>query len=173
MSVEKTSTPSIPPEVLRYMKEPIAESKQFDFLIGEWDADAVRYKEDGTPFKYKAKWSALHLNGGRMIMDDFKALGPTGQPVSSFVTLRTYSETTNRWELVGLQALQPSVPTEWHGIAKAGEMLLTKVPWLHKRVGKVVRMQAISCGWRPGCAGGEGSGPTHWSSRLENGGSVG
>lgn len=71
-----------------------------------------------------AKWSAIPLNGGRMIMDDFKALGPTGQPVSSFVTLRTYSEATNRWELVGLQALQPSVPTEWHGTAKDGEMLL-------------------------------------------------
>ena len=124
MSAEKPSAP-IPPEVLRYLQEPIAESKQFDFLVGEWDADAVRYKEDGTPMlKYKAKWTAIYLNDGRMIMDDFKAIGPTGQPVSSFVTLRTYSEVTNRWELVGLQALQPSVPTEWHGVAKDGEMLL-------------------------------------------------
>jgi len=128
MPIEKPSAPSIPPEVLRYITEPVAESKQFDFLIGEWDADAVRYKEDETPlFKYKAKWSAIHLNDGRMVMDDFKALGPTGQPVSSFVTLRTYSEATHRWELVGLQALQPSVPTEWHGIAKDGEMLLDAI----------------------------------------------
>jgi hypothetical protein len=117
--------PQIPPEVLRYIKEPVAESKQFDFLIGEWNVDGVRYKEDGTPLlTYKAVWSAVHLNGGRMVMDDFKALGPTGQPVSSFVTLRTYSEATHRWELAGLQALSPAMPSEWHGVAKEGEMLL-------------------------------------------------
>lgn len=125
MSTEKPSAPPIPPEVLRYIKEPIAESKQFDFLVGDWDVDATRYAEDGTPlFKYKAKWTAVQLNGGRMIMDDFRALGPTGQPVSSFVTLRTYSEVTHRWELAGLQALQPSIPSEWHGVSKDGDMLL-------------------------------------------------
>ncbi|MGL6205689.1 MAG: hypothetical protein ACRC2X_15350, partial [Giesbergeria sp.] len=31
---------------------------------------------------------------------------------------------TNRWELAGLQALQPSAPTDWHGVARDGEMLL-------------------------------------------------
>jgi hypothetical protein len=125
MSAQQAPAPQIPPEVLRYIKEPVAESKQFDFLIGDWNVDGVRYKEDGTPLlKYKALWSAVHLNGGRMVMDDFKALGPTGQPVSSFVTLRTYSEVTRRWELAGLQALSPSMPSEWHGVAKDGEMLL-------------------------------------------------
>jgi hypothetical protein len=125
MTGQQAPAPQVPPEVLRYIKEPEAESKQFDFLIGDWDVDAIRYKEDGSPlFKYKASWSAMRLNGGRMIMDDYKALGPTGQPVSSFVTLRTYSEVTNRWELVGLQALQPAMPSEWHGVAKDGEMFL-------------------------------------------------
>jgi hypothetical protein len=125
MTDQQTPAPAIPPEVLRYIKEPVAESKQFDFLIGEWTVDGVRYKEDGTPLlKYKAVWSAVHLNGGRMVMDDFKALGPAGQPVSSFVTLRTYSEATHRWELAGLQALSPSMPSEWYGVAKEGEMLL-------------------------------------------------
>jgi hypothetical protein len=121
----QTPAPQIPPEVLRYIKEPVAESRQFDFLVGDWNVDATRYGDNGAPvLKYKALWSAMQLNGGRMIMDDFKALGPTGQPVSSFVTLRTYSEVTHRWELAGLQALQPSMPSEWHGVAKDGEMLL-------------------------------------------------
>jgi hypothetical protein len=125
MPDQQAPAPQIPPEVLRYIKEPVAESKQFDFLIGDWNVDGIRYKEDGTPLlKYKALWSAVHLNGGRMVMDDFRALGPAGQPVSSFVTLRTYSEVTHRWELAGLQALSPSMPTEWHGEAKDGEMLL-------------------------------------------------
>jgi hypothetical protein len=132
MSVQQTPTPQIPPEVLRYIKDPVAESKQFDFLIGDWNVDGTRYKEDGTPLlEYKALWNAVHLNGGRMVMDDFKALGPAGQPVSSFVTLRTYSEVTHRWEFVGLQALSPAMLSEWYGVAKDGEMLLdatTKTP---------------------------------------------
>lgn len=125
MPAQPAPAPQVPPEVLRYINAPVPESKQFDFLIGDWNVDAIRYGEDATPLlQYKAVWSAHHLNGGRMIMDDFKALGPTGQPVSSFVTLRTYSEATRRWELAGLQALQPSMPSDWHGVAKDGEMLL-------------------------------------------------
>lgn len=125
MPETQTPAPQIPPEVLRYLKDPVEESRQFDFLIGEWSVDAIRFREDGAPlFKYKALWSAVALNGGRMVMDDFRALGPNGQAVSSFVTLRTYSEVTNRWELAGLQALQPSAPTDWHGVARDGEMLL-------------------------------------------------
>ncbi|WP_298212475.1 hypothetical protein [Acidovorax sp.] len=125
MTETQAPVPQIPPEVLRYIKDPVEESRQFDFLIGDWGVDALRFREDGALlFKYRALWSAVALNGGRMIMDNFQALGPAGQAVSSFVTLRTYSEVTNRWELAGLQALQPSVPTEWHGVAKNGEMLL-------------------------------------------------
>jgi hypothetical protein len=59
-----------------------------------------------------------------MIIDDFKALGPGGEPVSSFVTLRTYSEITQRWEMAGLAALQPAAALEWHGVWYDGEMLL-------------------------------------------------
>lgn len=125
MNNQQASVPPIPPEVLRYINGPTPEAKQFDFLIGDWDVGATRYKEDGVPLlNYKGLWQARHLNDGRMVMDDFKALGPNGQPVSSFVTLRTYSEVTNRWEIVGLQAFQPSLPTEWHGVSKDGEMLL-------------------------------------------------
>ena len=122
---------NVPPEVLRYLQGSAPEAKEFDFLIGHWNVEATRYKEDGTTaLNYSALWNAVHLNEGRMIMDDFKALGPTGAPVSSFVTLRTYSETTKRWEIVGLQALQPAVPTEWHGICRDGEMLLDAIATL-------------------------------------------
>ena len=125
ISTKSTSPPQIPPEVARYIKPPVSESKQFDFLIGDWGVEATRFKEDGSPlFKYRASWNAVHLNDGRMVMDDFKALAPDGQPISSFVTLRTYSEATQRWELTGLQALQPSMPMEWHGVFSDEEMLL-------------------------------------------------
>jgi hypothetical protein len=124
----ENSAPQVPPEVLRYLKGPISESKQFEFLIGEWNVDATRYDQDGAPeLNYRALWSARTLNEGRMVMDDFKALAPSGVPVSSFVTLRTFSESTNRWEMVGLQALQPTAPTEWYGVSRDGEMQLDAI----------------------------------------------
>ena len=115
----------VPPDVARYLRGVSPEGRQFDFFIGDWDVAATRYKEDGsTLFQYKATWSARYLDEGRMILDDFKALAPTGQAVSSYVTLRTYSEATKRWEMVGLSALQPAGSGEWHGEWKDGEMLL-------------------------------------------------
>ncbi len=121
----KSQAPQVPPEVARYLKGVPAEGKQFDFLIGDWDVAATRYKEDGSLlFHYKAGWNAKYLNEGRMIVDDFKAYSPTGQAVSSYVTLRTYSEATHRWEMAGLSALQPAASAEWYGKLKDGEMLL-------------------------------------------------
>jgi len=121
----KSQAPQVPPEVARYLKGALPEGRQFDFLIGDWDVTATRYKEDGSPlFQYKASWNAKVLNEGRMIVDDFKAYAPSGEAVSSFVTLRTYSEVTNRWEIAGLPALQPATITEWHGEFKGGEMVL-------------------------------------------------
>ena len=117
--------PQIPPDVAKYLKGAPPEAHQFDFLIGVWDVAATRYKEDGAVLlRYKASWSAQSLNEGRMIMDDFKALAPTGQPISSFVTLRTYSEATHRWELQGLAALQPASALDWHGTWQDGQMML-------------------------------------------------
>ena len=125
MSESKSPEPQVPPEVARYLQGAPAEGRQFDFLIGDWDVSATRYKEDGSVlFQYKAGWNARSLNEGRMIMDDFKAYAPTGQAISSYVTLRTYSEVTHRWEMAGLSALQPAVSAQWHGEWKDGEMLL-------------------------------------------------
>ena len=124
----KSQAPQVPPEVARYLKGQSLEGQQFDFLIGNWDVAATRYKEDGFPlFQYKASWNAKYLNEGRMIVDDFKAYAPTGQAVSSYVTLRTYSEATHRWEMAGLSALQPAASAEWYGELKDGEMLLDAI----------------------------------------------
>ena len=62
-----------------------------------------------------------------MVMDDFKALAPTGQDVSSYITLRTYSEVSHRWGMAGLAALQPAIQAQWFGEWKDGEMQLTAV----------------------------------------------
>jgi hypothetical protein len=120
-STEKTI--EVPPDVARYLRGATVESRQFDFLIGDWDVAASRYQPDGALLlQYQGLWSAQHLNDGRMIMDDFKTLAPTGEAVSSYVTLRTYSESTRRWEMTGLAALQPAAVAQWWGEWKDGEM---------------------------------------------------
>jgi hypothetical protein len=125
MQRSDSPTPQIPTEVARYLRGAPSEARQFDFLIGTWDVSATRYKDDGSVLlQYKASWNAQTLNEGRMIMDDFKALAPTGEPISSFVTLRTYSDATRRWELQGLAALQPTAALQWHGIWRDGQMVL-------------------------------------------------
>jgi hypothetical protein len=115
----------LPPDVARYLKGAPPESRQFDFLIGQWDVAATRYGHDGAVLvRYQASWTARHLNDGRMVMDDFKARAPNGHDVSSYVTLRTYCETTGRWEMAGLSALQPAMNAQWHGQFDEGEMHL-------------------------------------------------
>jgi hypothetical protein len=118
----------VPPEVARYSKGATPETRQFDFLIGDWTIDGTRFRPDGSVLTaYKGIWSARYLNEGRMVLDDFKVLAPTGAVISSFVTLRTYCELTARWEMQGLAALQPAMPVEWYGHWKDGEMLLEAV----------------------------------------------
>lgn len=126
-AMQKEQAPQIPPEVMAYLQganKP--EHQQFEFLIGDWDVDVTRLNPDGsTQLQHKAVWTAQYLNDKRMIMDDFKALSPTGQPVSSFVTLRTFSEITKRWQMAGLAAFLPSTTSEWYGEVEGDDMVLT------------------------------------------------
>ena len=116
-------SPAMPPHVMRYLQGPADEDRQFDFLVGDWHVHATRFNADGTTLaQYLASWSARYLNAGRMLIDDFKALAPDGGPLSSFVTLRTYSVESRRWEMVGLAAMQPAGRMEWHGTWVNGEM---------------------------------------------------
>lgn len=127
MSASCTSA-SIPPHITRYLRGPTAEDRQFAFLVGDWRVQAMRFKHDGAILaQYEATWSARYLNQGRMLMDDFKALAPDGQPTSSFVTLRTYSVESRRWEMAGLAAMQPAARMEWHGTWAHGEMQIFAV----------------------------------------------
>lgn len=124
--VQSNSPPSsMPPEVAQYLQAPAPASRQFHFLIGDWDVDATRLNPDGSVLlRYRAIWTATYLNEGRMVMDDFKALAPDGRPISSYVTLRTYSEVSRRWEMSGLATLQPAAAIEWHGLWTGTEMLV-------------------------------------------------
>lgn len=126
MSINEQIKTQIPPDVLAYINGADSQQHlQFDFLIGHWDVNAVRYNPDGSVQQsYKGHWEAKYLNNKRMVIDDFKALSPTGAEISSFVTLRTYSEMTSQWQIVGLGAHLPSTINEWKGVQKDKDMLL-------------------------------------------------
>ena len=123
MSAPTGKAMQVPSDVLRYLRGVTPESRQFDFLIGDWDVAASRYQPDGSLLvHYRGSWSARYLNEGRMVLDDFKAFASTGEEISSYVTLRTYSEATHRWEMSGLAAFQPATVAQWYGEWKEGEM---------------------------------------------------
>lgn len=108
---------------MRYLRGPTEADRQFDFLVGDWHVHATRLSPEGVPqVQYEARWSAAYLNDGRMLMDDFKALAPDGRVMSSFVTLRTYSAETRRWEMTGMAAMQAAARLVWHGSWTHGEM---------------------------------------------------
>ena len=123
MSEAQTAAPQVPPEILAYLRGPTEESLQFDFLIGEWQVEGRRFGPSGEQ-AYTGVWRAQYLHGKRMVMDDFVVHGPSGQEVSAFVTLRTFSPITGRWEMAGMPALQPGVNGKWFGNLVAGEMHL-------------------------------------------------
>ena len=80
----------LPPDVERYVEGPVAENFQFDFLIGAWNVEGVRYAPSGEALvRYRATWRAEYVHGKRMVRDDFTVFLPTGQEASCFVTLRS------------------------------------------------------------------------------------
>jgi hypothetical protein len=128
MDASHKSLPTLPPEAERYLKGAPPESRQFDFLLGEWRVAVTRFNGDGSVLmQHPATWSATAVNEGRMIIDDFKACLPTGQDISSIVTLRTYASASGRWEMTVLGALQPAMPAQFYGLCQDGEMQLEAV----------------------------------------------
>jgi hypothetical protein len=124
MTDSQANSPSMSPEVMRYLKGVTDESLQFDFLIGDWSVEGTRFGPTGeVAQKFGGKWHAEYLHDKRIVLDDFSVCLPTGQEISSFVTLRTYCTTTGRWEMAGLAAFQPAVNGKWYGNWSDGEML--------------------------------------------------
>lgn len=109
-----------------YLKGMPEESSQFDFLLGEWETVARRFRPDGGRIgEYTGSWTAKRLNGGRIMFDDYRATMPNGPEFAYMATLRTYSPRTKHWEMTFLIAHQPQLVTKFRGQRKDGEMQLT------------------------------------------------
>lgn len=74
----------------------------FDFSLGEWEGDVLRYAPDGTVVAdTRGSWSSRASLGGRVIEDNFIQHVDGGDDIGAF-TVRTYCEETQRWEMVFL-----------------------------------------------------------------------
>jgi hypothetical protein len=125
LNLESPESVKMPPEFARYLAGAPKEAGQFDFLIGSWSVQGTRYDPSGAvQLRYQARWRAEYLHDRRMVLDDFAFVSPSGEELSSFVTLRTYAHATSRWEIAGLFALQPGMNGQWNGRAVGAEMHL-------------------------------------------------
>lgn len=119
------TVPQLPPAIRNYLQGPPAQSKQFDFLIGEWDTTFKRFAPDGaTVAQGRGEWRAQHKFGGRMVEDEYVTFLPDGREISSFITLRTWSPQTEQWEMATLSSHTPAGVTSFSGRQVGGEMHL-------------------------------------------------
>ena len=125
MSLESPNTETIPPHIVRYLAGAPEEAGQFEFLIGRWTVQGRRYDASGSvQLRYQARWRAEYLHDRRMVLDDFTFVSPSGEEVSSFLTLRTFAPASSRWEIAGLAALEPGLNGQWNGCSVGTEMHL-------------------------------------------------
>lgn len=126
------------PEIARYIRGAETENLQFQFLIGDWTVEGSRFTTSGDiQMQYSGTWRAQYMHGKRIVLDDFAVQLPSGEEVSSFVTLRSYCPLTQRWEIAGLGAFQPAMNGEWFGHFRDKEMVLQAMARLAD--GSVVR----------------------------------
>jgi hypothetical protein len=116
-----------PAEIARaYMAGPGPSGNDFDFFLGDWEANATHYAPDRSVLlKNQGSWSAQSLFGSGMIEDRFVPR-VDGVDAGAVITLRTYCVATAQWEMVFLWAQQP-VPdmTNFVGRRVDGEMHLS------------------------------------------------
>jgi hypothetical protein len=76
-----------------------AHKGDFDYLLGDWEFDAVRKMPEG-PQKFHGYWSALRLDDGQ-VLDEYRVVSDEGETWYVTSTLRNYNAFMDRWELVG------------------------------------------------------------------------
>ncbi len=124
-----------------YLKGPVPESAQFNFILGEWNTTLAIFDAAGeVVFTGAGFWRGESIDGGRMIMDEYIRYLPDGSQVHGGRTLRTYSIETQRWEMTYLQPMKDllieefvgrkvgdEIHAETKGLDLSGQMVLAKV----------------------------------------------
>ncbi|MBS1717689.1 MAG: hypothetical protein JSS72_08150 [Armatimonadetes bacterium] len=101
---------------------PPAESKQFDFWVGEWDAVGESYNVPGKPefTKTTATNSITRILGGQVVHEDFHSNGLNGNSVS------VYTAQTKMWHQTWVDDQGAYLP--FQGGMEGKKMILYLVP---------------------------------------------
>jgi hypothetical protein len=105
-----------------------AESKQFDFLLGQWDLE-VHPKVSGLAAiihgapRLVGTWKAQRSSDGLGIEDEMRIMDASGNPITMNKSQRTYSKSEGRWKISGLDVAR-SRSSEATARWSSGEMLV-------------------------------------------------
>ncbi len=112
--------------VMAYIQGVPDESRQFDFLLGEWELSCVRFGADGSEkLRYKGFWKGTSLHNGRMLLDEFSARLDDGTEISSMATLRSYCPANKEWVMTFLVSHEPNRVSCFNGTREGDEMHLS------------------------------------------------
>jgi hypothetical protein len=75
-----------------------AHKGDFDYLLGDWEWTATN-RQYGNMRGY---WSAVHLEEGGQILDEYRIVGDKGETYYSTTTLRAFNAVLDQWELVSI-----------------------------------------------------------------------
>jgi hypothetical protein len=73
-----------------------AHKNDFDYLLGDWAFTAVN-RQYGNMRGY---WSAVRLEEGGQIVDEYRIVGENGETYYSTTTLRAFNAVLDQWELI-------------------------------------------------------------------------
>ena len=100
-----------------------SESRQFDFLVGDWSIVATPKTGSlaalihGAP-KLVGTWTARRAFDGRGVEDELRIVDASGNPASLVRALRIWSPTENRWLVATVDAYRARVgqaKASWRG----------------------------------------------------------
>jgi len=106
-----------------------AESRQFDFLLGQWDLEVhpkvsgIAAAIHGVP-RLTGTLKARRTLDGLAIEDEMRIVDASGNPISFTHALRTYSKGEGRWKVGGLDVFRSRF-SESSGTLQGGEMRLS------------------------------------------------
>jgi hypothetical protein len=112
-----------------FAQAPAPESKQFDFLLGQWELDVqpkvsgIAAAIHGSP-KLVGSWKAWRALDGLAVEDELRVVDASGNPISLSHALRTYSKSEGRWKIQGLDVYRSRF-SESAGQLQGGEMRVT------------------------------------------------
>ena len=97
------------------------ETKQFSFMIGEFDCvDQIRNQQTGDWTPFPAIWNAKYFLNGFGIQDQYWS------PRFSTSNLRIFDAKEKKWKVTFFRAPNYAASTPWSGIKEGGNMVMRK-----------------------------------------------